>query len=121
MWTPLFTTSHGVIKKVGHQFPGAGHYIVVDHGSGIQTIYMHLSKILVSDGQAVKQGQTIGLAGMSGGISTGPHIHYQLEINGHAVDSTNSGLPIYNPTRSSSGHKTFMANVRLYKQKLRIK
>lgn len=121
MGTPVFTTSNGVIKKVGHQFPGAGHYIVVDHGSGIQTIYMHLSKILVSDGQAVKQGQTIGLAGMSGGISTGPHIHYQLEINGHAVDSTNSGLPIYNPTRSSSGNKTFMAKVRLYKQKLRIK
>ena len=121
MGTPVFTTSNGVIKRVGHQFPGAGHYIVVDHGSGIQTIYMHLSKILVSDGQAVKQGQTIGLAGMSGGISTGPHIHYQLEINGHAVDSTNSGLPIYNPTRSSSGNKTFMAKVRLYKQKLRIK
>ena len=119
--TPVFTTANGVVKKVGHQFPGAGHYIVVDHGSGIQTIYMHLSKIGVHDGQRVKQGQTIGLAGMSGGISTGPHIHYQLEINGHAVDSTNPGLPIYNPTRSSSGNKTFMAKVRLYKQKLRIK
>ena len=119
--TPVFTTANGVVKKVGHQFPGAGHYIVVDHGSGIQTIYMHLSKIGVHDGQRVRQGQTIGLAGMSGGISTGPHIHYQLEINGHAVDSTNPGLPIYNPTRSSSGNKTFMAKVRLYKQKLRIK
>ena len=119
--TPVFTTANGVVKNVGHQFPGAGHYIVVDHGSGIQTIYMHLSKIGVHDGQRVKQGQTIGLAGMSGGISTGPHIHYQLEINGHAVDSTNPGLPIYNPTRSSSGNKTFMAKVRLYKQKLRIK
>lgn len=118
--TPVFTTANGTITKVGHQFPGAGHYIVVDHGSRIQTIYMHLSKIIAHEGQSVKQGQTIGLAGMSGGISTGPHIHYQLEINGHAVDSTNSGLPIYNPTRSSSSNKTFMAKVRLYKQKLRI-
>lgn len=120
--TQVFTTADGVVAKVGHQFPGAGHYVVVDHGGRVQTIYMHLSKILVSKDQHLRQGQIIAMSGMSGGISTGPHVHYQLEINGHAVDSTNPGLPIYNPVRRHAGaSKQFAAQVRLYKQKLDIK
>lgn len=120
--SPIFTTADGTVVRVGHQFPGAGHYIVIDHGNRIQTVYMHLSKILVHEGQKLKQKQTIGLAGMSGGISTGPHIHYQLEINGHAVDSTNPGLPIYNPVKSSgSSNKVFLAKVRQYKKQLNIR
>lgn len=118
----IFSTADGTVVKVGHQFPGAGHYVVIDHGNRIQTIYMHLSKIIAKQGQSVKQGQIIGLAGMSGGISTGPHIHYQLEINGHAVDSTNKGLPIYNPVkRTNSTNKQFAAQVYQYKKKLNIK
>lgn len=120
--TTVFSTAEGVVAKVGHQFPGAGHYVVIDHGNRIQTIYMHLSKILVSNGQNVRQGQTIALSGMSGGISTGPHVHYQLEINGHAVDSTNQGLPIYNPIRKNTADmKRFASQVYQYKQKLNIK
>lgn len=122
MNTPVFSTASGTVIKIGHQFPGAGHYVVVDHGNKIHTLYLHLNKIVAKEGQKLKQGQVLGLAGMSGGISTGPHIHYQLEINGHAVDSTNSGLPIYNPSKStSSTNKNFQAKVRVYKQKLNIK
>lgn len=120
--TEVFSTADGTVVKIGHQFPGAGHYVVIDHGSRIQTIYMHLSKIIAKQGQSVKQGQIIGRAGASGGISTGPHIHYQLEINGHAVDSTNRGLPIYNPVkRTSTSNKKFAAQVHQYKKKLNIK
>ncbi len=120
--TEVFSTANGTVVKIGHQFPGAGHYVVIDHGNRIQTIYMHLSKIIAKQGQSVKQGQTIGLAGASGGISTGPHIHYQLEINGHAVDSTNRGLPIYNPVkRNNVSNKQFAAQVYQYKKKLNIK
>lgn len=120
--TQVFSTADGVVAKVGHQFPGAGHYVVIDHGNRIQTIYMHLSKILVSKDQVMKKGQVLGLSGMSGGISTGPHVHYQLEINGHAVDSTNQGLPIYNSVRRSNNDmKQFASQVHQYKKKLNLK
>lgn len=120
--TKIFATADGTVAKVGHQFPGAGHYVVIDHGNNIRTTYMHMSKTIAIEGSKVKQGQVIGLVGQSGGISTGPHVHYQLEINGHAIDSTNKGLPIYNPVRkSSSQNKEFSQKVQQYKRQLGIK
>ena len=62
-----------------------GNYVVVDHGNGVQTRYLHCSKLLVSVGDTVKQGQVIAKVG-STGISTGPHLHFSLVLNGTYVD-----------------------------------
>ena len=62
-----------------------GNYIIVNHGSGYQTLYAHLSKILCRSGQTVSQGTRIGLVG-STGYSTGPHLHFTVYKNGSLVD-----------------------------------
>jgi len=66
---------------------GFGEKIDIDHGNGYHTWYAHLSKMEVQPGQYVHKGQEIGLAG-STGFSTGPHLHYQVMLNGAAVDPT---------------------------------
>ena len=63
----------------------AGNYIMISHGNGIYTVYMHCSKLLVSAGETVDRGEVIGLIG-STGISTGPHLHFGISINGSYVD-----------------------------------
>ena len=68
---------------------GYGNVIVVDHGDGISTYYAHLSAIYVGLGQAVAAGQVIGAIG-STGRSTGPHLHYEVRINGHPVNPTST-------------------------------
>jgi murein DD-endopeptidase MepM/ murein hydrolase activator NlpD len=62
--------------------------ILIDHGNGVKTRYGHASKILVSAGQHVNTGQTIGLIG-STGTSTGPHLHLEVIINGNTVNPRN--------------------------------
>lgn len=62
-----------------------GNYVAVDHGNGLVTYYMHCSKLLVTPGDKVKQGTVIGLIG-STGISTGPHVHFSITVNGTYVD-----------------------------------
>jgi murein DD-endopeptidase MepM/ murein hydrolase activator NlpD len=74
----------GTIASAG--WDGAyGEKIVVDHGNGYQTWYAHLSEIDVQPGQAVYKGQSIGLVGATG-FATGPHLHYQVMLNGTPVD-----------------------------------
>lgn len=63
----------------------AGRYVEIDHGRGVVTRYLHTSKVLVNVGDYVDQGQTIALVG-STGVSTGPHLHFSLEINGNNVN-----------------------------------
>lgn len=63
----------------------AGNYVTVDHGNGIQTVYCHMSKILVTAGDYVLQGQILGLCG-STGVSTGPHLHFGMKSNGVYID-----------------------------------
>jgi murein DD-endopeptidase MepM/ murein hydrolase activator NlpD len=64
---------------------GYGNLVVVDHGNGLSTAYAHASSILVSVGQTVSQGQTVSLVGSTGN-SSGPHLHFEVRVNGSAVD-----------------------------------
>ena len=63
-----------------------GNFIRINHRHGVETIYGHLSKILVRDGQQVKRGDVLGLIGSTGRYSTGPHLHYQIAVNDKVVD-----------------------------------
>lgn len=82
--TQIFTVGDGTVTHAGSYGTG-GQAVVIDHGNGRVTKYMHMSKILVSKGATVASGQVIGLVG-STGASSGPHLHFQIELNGTPVD-----------------------------------
>ncbi|QDZ07956.1 M23 family metallopeptidase [Sphingomonas panacisoli] len=82
--TAVYATADGVVDKA-ERSGGYGNMVEIDHGRGIQTRFGHLSKILVTAGQKVKRGQLIALSG-STGRSTGPHLHYEVRIDGRAVN-----------------------------------
>ena len=91
--TPIMASGSGVVKKAGW-CGGGGNCIVIKHNSTYQTIYAHMSKFAkgIRGGVRVKQGQTIGYVG-STGKSTGPHLHYEVLINGKRVNSQTLKLP----------------------------
>jgi murein DD-endopeptidase MepM/ murein hydrolase activator NlpD len=78
--TPVRTVGDGVVDFAGVQ-NGFGNVVVVKHQQGHQTLYAHLSKINVRSGQAVSQGQNVGLVGATG-WATGPHLHFEFRVNG---------------------------------------
>jgi len=82
--TPVYATADGMVDRA-ERSGGYGNLVELDHGKGIQTRYGHLSKILVEAGTRVHRGQLIALMG-STGRSTGPHLHYEVRIDGHAVN-----------------------------------
>lgn len=82
--TPVRSTADGVITRVAND-PGYGKFLVISHGYGLSTLYAHNSKILVKVGQRIKRGQTIALVGNTG-RSTGPHLHYEVKLNGVAIN-----------------------------------
>ncbi|WP_010183832.1 M23 family metallopeptidase [Sphingomonas sp. PAMC 26605] len=82
--TPVYATADGLVDRA-ERAGGYGNMVELDHGKGIQTRYGHLSKILVESGTRVHRGQLIALMG-STGRSTGPHLHYEVRIDGHAVN-----------------------------------
>ena len=82
--TPIYATADGVIAHA-ERMGGYGNMVEVDHGKGIATRYGHMSRILVESGTQVRRGQLIGLMG-STGRSTGSHLHYEVRIDGHAVN-----------------------------------
>lgn len=82
--TPIYATADGVVSHA-ERLGGYGNMVEINHGKGIATRYGHLSKILVGDNTRVKRGQLIALMG-STGRSTGPHLHYEVRIDGHAVN-----------------------------------
>mgnify|MGYP001355895893 CR=1 FL=1 len=93
MGTPIMASGNGVVKKAGW-CGGGGNCIVIKHNSTYQTVYAHMSKFAsgIKSGVRVKQGQTIGYVG-STGKSTGPHLHYEVIVNGKKVNSQTLRLP----------------------------
>ena len=84
MGAAVVATSPGTVVVAGW-CGGYGQCVTIDHGGGVLTLYGHLSRIDVAPGQALGQGQSIGLVG-STGRSTGPHLHYEVRLNGQPVD-----------------------------------
>ena len=85
--SPIYAADDGVVALVGSSSSGYGNYVVIAHSGGLDTLYGHLSTALVKVGQAVTQGQPVGLEGSSGN-STGAHVHFELRINQTPVDPT---------------------------------
>lgn len=83
--TEVHATGAGTVEYAGNQKDGFGIKVVIDHGYGYKTIYGHLSEFSVKRGQKVLRGDYIGLSG-STGISTGPHLHYQIDLFGEHVN-----------------------------------
>jgi len=74
----IYATDAGTVVYSGWNTWGYGNLVIVDHGNGWQSLYAHMSQINVGCGQAVGQGDVLGLIGMTGGTSTGPHLHFEL-------------------------------------------
>jgi len=81
---PVFAANSGVVKLAENLFY-SGNAVVIDHGTGIFTIYAHLSRIDVTAGQHIEKGQRLGLTGATGRVS-GPHLHWGVKVNGVAVN-----------------------------------
>jgi len=85
--TEIIAPADGVVSEIGKTY-GFGNLLVISHGYGIKTIYGHLSKSLVKKGQSVKRGDKIALVGNTG-RTTGPHLHYEIQLNGMPVNPQN--------------------------------
>lgn len=86
--TKVYASGDGVVTRADAKSKGYGYHIRINHGFGYLTLYAHLSKILVQPGQKVKRGDVIGLVGNTG-LSKGPHLHYEVHINGKPVNPIN--------------------------------
>jgi len=86
--TQIHATGDGIVEEVKTSKRGYGNQILINHGFGYKTRYAHLSKFLVKEGQKIKRGDVIGLVGNTG-LSTGPHLHYEVRKNGQAIDPIN--------------------------------
>ena len=84
----VHVTGDGVVEEVKTSKRGYGNQILVNHGFGYKTRYAHLLNFLVKKGQKVKRGEVIGQVGNTG-LSTGPHLHYEVRKNGRAIDPIN--------------------------------
>ena len=83
---PILAAASGIVTSSGYM-SGYGYAVVIDHQNGFKTLYGHASKLLVEKGEKVKKGQVIAKVG-STGRSTGPHLHFELQVNNKAVDPT---------------------------------
>ena len=82
--TPIVAVTDGTVSGAG-RMGGCGNAVRLNHGGGLQTRYCHMSRLAVSGGQSVRRGQVIGYVG-STGLSTGPHLHYEMYRGGRAID-----------------------------------
>ena len=119
--TPVYAPADGKVKFAGFM-RGGGYVVILDHKGGYSTVYMHLSKFDVKKGQEVAMGQVIAKSGNTG-YSTGPHLHYELHVNGRPVDPLKADLPSGNAAKANQMRKQFesaVANLKtdLYKNSL---
>jgi murein DD-endopeptidase MepM/ murein hydrolase activator NlpD len=91
MGAPIEAPATATVVQTGWE-PGYGNMVVLDHGFGILTKFAHASRILVRKGEKVSRGQRIALVGNTG-LSTGPHLHYEVHVNGRPVDPRRYILP----------------------------
>jgi murein DD-endopeptidase MepM/ murein hydrolase activator NlpD len=83
--TPIYATADGTIDKLEFSFSGYGKVIEINHGFGYRTRFAHMHGFTVSQGQRVKRGDLIGYVGNTG-LSTAPHLHYEVFVNGVLVN-----------------------------------
>ena len=83
--TAVKATASGTVIYSGFSTSGYGNYVIIDHGNGIQTSYAHNSSLCVSEGDTVQKGDIIAYSGATGQV-TGPHLHYEVLVNGENVD-----------------------------------
>ena len=93
---PVYATGDGVVESTQINFSGYGNVIVIDHGFGYKTRYAHLKEIKVTAGQVVIRGDKIGTLGNSG-LSTGPHLHYEVIYRGTQINPWNYLNPDISP------------------------
>ena len=86
--TEIYATGDGVISKVKRSKRGYGNYVKINHGFGYETLYAHMSKYIVKKGQKVKRGEIIGYVGNTG-ISTAPHLHYEVRKDNKKINPVN--------------------------------
>lgn len=84
---PVRSAFDGIVRITSYERYGYGHYVVVRHRNGLETLYGHLSKIGVRVGQEISAGDTLGLGGNTG-RSTGPHLHFEVRYKGLSIDPT---------------------------------
>lgn len=89
--TPVYAAGHGTVERAS-RYGGYGKYVRIRHANGYKTAYAHLSRYGTRKGRRVRQGDVIGYVG-STGASTGPHLHYEVHINGKAVNAQKLKLP----------------------------
>jgi murein DD-endopeptidase MepM/ murein hydrolase activator NlpD len=94
--TPIVAPAAATVKRVAWESGGYGNVLVLDHGNGIETKYAHCASIVVRVGQRVDRGQLIATVG-STGLSTGPHLHYEVHLDGKPVDPLTFVLPTQMP------------------------
>ena len=115
--TPIVSPADGVVE-IAKYSRTAGYYIVIRHRGSYSTVYMHNSKLLVKQGDNVKIGQVIARSGNTG-ISTGPHLHYELRHNGRPVNAMRVTLPSNEDiTIAKKNRQRFDSNVALFKKEL---
>lgn len=86
--TDIYAAEAGTVSKVVRDSATAGNYVVLAHASGLTTTYMHMNTIVVNQGASVAKGQVIGTVGATGRV-TGPHLHFQANSGGDAIDPIN--------------------------------
>jgi murein DD-endopeptidase MepM/ murein hydrolase activator NlpD len=86
--TPIYATGDGIVERADNLAQGYGNHIVIKHGFGFETLYGHMSKFKARAGQRVKRGEVIGYVG-STGLSTAPHVHYEVIKNGEKINPIN--------------------------------
>lgn len=114
--TPIYAPADGVVTYASYM-RGGGYTVILSHKGGYKTVYMHLSKFDVKKGQNVYIGQMIAKSGNTGN-STGPHLHYEVHVNGRAVDPLKVDLPSGSPRIASELKKNFEETVYILKTDL---